>query len=254
AEFKDFIQVEGLVESDGDIVQDVEFTVATPNFILGPLHFSHVHQNTLVALNATRRITRGEAALDHRDFLAVLAPQLILKITNIALPRHFIQELGAIALVHINRLNDINAEHFLLAGEAQHADERFIAVKDLAVRRRGKNALMHVIEERRIAFVSSPCLSDVFDHMDRAAAVACTNGIAGTGNNGISAEAGVLLTGAIHMHAVGAAFPANPRSGQHLFTETIHNFSLWAVQPCNERLVSAKDSISGVVDKDEVGN
>src|SRR6185437_1478853 len=120
-ELENLLQVKRLIERDRDIVKDIELAIATPYLIFGALHLRHIHQHALIALDSAGRIARGKAAFDYRDFLPVLAPQLVLKVANKSLTRHLIQELGAVLLVHINGLNLLHGQQFIFAGVTEHA-------------------------------------------------------------------------------------------------------------------------------------
>jgi len=59
-------QIKRLVEGNGNVVQDVEFAVATANFISARFISVTSSKNTLIAFNFAVGIARGKAAFDHR--------------------------------------------------------------------------------------------------------------------------------------------------------------------------------------------
>src|SRR5215813_64128 len=133
AQLQDFIEVERLVEGDGNVVQHIKFAVAAADFIFRPLHVRHIEQHALIAVNLAAGVARGKAAFDHVDFAAVFAPQQVLKISDITLLCDFAEEFLPVLRIHVQRCQDVQLQNFFFVGIAQHAYKSFVAVHDFAV-------------------------------------------------------------------------------------------------------------------------
>src|SRR5262249_13099385 len=107
AQLQDFIEVERLVESDGNVVQHIKFTVAAADVVFRPLNFRHIEQHALIAVNLAAGVARGKAAFDYVDFAAVFAPQQVLKISDITLLCDFAEEFLPVLRIHVQRCQDV---------------------------------------------------------------------------------------------------------------------------------------------------
>jgi len=188
-------------------------TVTAADFILRPLHFRHVQQNTLVALNLSAGIAGGKAAFDHADFSAILAAQAIFKIPDIALARDLTQEFLVVFHVHVQRLGDIQVQDFVFAGIAQHANKGIIAIQYLALWRGYKDTFVHMVKQRGKPFFRGPGFRNVFDDMDGTTTGTVCSGVCGSGNHGVAAETRVVFARAIRVFAIGAAIPIDSCPG-----------------------------------------
>ena len=130
-EVQNFVEIERLRGHHGHGVERVQFAIAAAHFVFGAALLGHVEDESLVALDLSRGVARGEAAFDGQQERAVFAAQRDFEIADVVVSLDLAAE--SFALLGIDADFSIQVQHqqFVAIAVAQHVHERVVAIESL---------------------------------------------------------------------------------------------------------------------------